>query len=60
MLKIDLDGVPGSYRPGDTIYRWYVRQFFLESAKPFIPEYKYLPVVLVYVFRVNGMMHPVM
>ena len=44
----------------NSVHRRYVRQFFLESSKEFIPENKYLTKVFIKVFFVDGMMHPVM
>src|SRR4051794_21617214 len=60
MLKVYFNRVPCLYWASNAIYSRHIIQFWLERSKEFIPENKYLCIVLVNVFGVDGMMHPVM
>lgn len=56
MLIVDDPWIPGFDCSGDSIYRRYILQLGLKSAKKFIPDDKNLAVIFVHVLRIDGMM----
>jgi len=59
VLKIDLDRVPCGNRMRDAIDRRNIFTLFLETAKKLVPDNKDLCIVFINVFRIDGMVNPV-
>src|SRR5204863_2037639 len=57
MLKVYFNGVPGTNGSCDSIYTGHIGQFFLESAKQFVPDNEDLRKIFIKVLFVDSMMH---